>query len=92
MRDVDVIVLRQIWKTVQAITRNSDYLCSSSNSTEFKVWADDIKNSSFRDLWMTCNRTIIGKNSKPPKVNLLQHYGILKKRTLGERRWQYENV
>jgi hypothetical protein len=47
MRDVDIIVLHQIWKAVQAITRNSDYFCTSGNSTEFKVWSDDIKNSSF---------------------------------------------
>jgi hypothetical protein len=57
MRDVDIIVLRQIWKAIQAITSNSDYFCTSSNSTVFKVWANDIKNSSFQNLWMTRNRT-----------------------------------
>jgi hypothetical protein len=47
MRDVDIIVLRQIREAVQAITRNSDYFCTSGNSTIFKVLTNDIKNSSF---------------------------------------------
>ena len=57
MRDVDIVVLRQVWKIVQAITRNSNDLCTRCNRTIFKVWSDYIKHSSFQNLWMTRNRT-----------------------------------
>ena len=72
---MDIIVLRQIWEAVQAITSNSDYFCTSGNSTVFEVLANDIKNSRFQNLWMTRNRTEVAKFRKSV---LLQH-NILQK-------------
>ena len=62
---MDIIVLRQIWKTVQAVTRNSDDFYASCNRTIFKVWSDNVEHSSFKDLWMARNRT--GAKKKPLK-------------------------
>ena len=90
MRNVDIIILRQIWKAVQAITRNSDYLCTCSNSTVFKVLTNDIKNSSFQNFWMSRNRTRGGNN--PESVLLQLNELFFLNLTLDERHWQYENV
>ena len=71
MRDVDIVDLCQIWKTVQAITCNSDDFCTSCKRTIFKVWSNDIKHGSLQNFWMTRNRT-----KTTPKVSLLQHNGM----------------
>ena len=57
MRDMYVIVLRQIWETIQAIVNDGDDFCPGCNGSCFEVRTDDIKHSGLREVRMTRYRT-----------------------------------
>jgi len=57
MRNMQLVILRQIWKIVQYIARNSNDLGGSRCRSMTNIGSDDIKYTSLGARWVTSDGT-----------------------------------
>ena len=57
MRDVNVVVLREVWEAIETVIRNSYDLSPSCDKARPQILRDDIKDSGLGDSWMTRHGT-----------------------------------